>query len=344
MRRTSPGVSVCAALIIVGPVLAEAQGLFKRNEPLEITITTNLARVVKDRDSTERLIHGAELAYKDPAGTTVKVAITLRARGHFRRQVRNCDFPPLKVEITKTAAKGTLFDGNRTLKLASSCRPSSADYEQYILQEAAIYRMYQALTPWSYRTRLLHVSYQDSTSKAKPVESWGFFVEDDGDLAQRRTAKKFETKGASFDDLDPGHWGNVQLFEYMVGNTDWSVGALHNITLLKDTSSVLHPVPFDFDWTGAVDARYAFPDKSLPIRFVRERLWRGDCRPAEALAPIFEHFQSRRVALDSAYMTIEALKPAVKERMRKYFDEFWQLIENPKKAAGEFKRSCLERN
>ncbi len=335
-----------AALLaaLLGAAPAGAQGLFKKTEPLEITISTNLAKLIKDRDSTDRVTHPAELAYKDSAGAIVKVATTLRTRGHFRRQVRNCDFPPLKVEIAKPAAKNTLFEGNRTLKLASTCRPSNSEYEQYILQEAAVYRMYQAITPWSYRVRLAHVTYQDSTGKAKPVQSWAFFVEDDGDLAQRRKAKKFETKGAYFEDLEPEQWGNVQLFEYMIGNTDWSVSGLHNITLLKDTTGIVHPVPFDFDWSGAVDTRYAVPNSGLPIKNVRERLWRGDCRTAEQLTPAIEHFKARREATDSAYMTLAALSPAMKERMHKYLAEFWSLVENPKKAAIEFKRSCATGN
>lgn len=336
--------ALLATLVVALPCSAGAQGLFKRTEPLEITITTGLGSLLKDRDSTSRTLHGAELAYRDSSGAIIKVPIALRTRGHFRRQVRNCDFPPLKVEIAKAAAKKTVFDGNRVLKLASSCRPGSAEYEQYILQEAAVFRMYQAITPWSYRVRLAHVTYQDSVGKVKPVVSWAFFVEDDGDLAQRRDVKKFETKGAYFDDLDPSLWGTAQLFQYMIGNTDWSVSGLHNITLLKDTAAVVHPVPYDFDWTGAVDARYAFPDKSLPIRMVTERLWRGDCRPAEQLAPTIDLFKSRREAIEKAYMDIEPLAAARKERMKKYFAEFWALIDNPKRAASEFKRTCADRN
>jgi len=338
------GAAMCAACLLGAPAVIGAQGLFKKSEPVEITITTGLGTLIKDRDSTERVTHGAELAYKDSSGAVVKVAITLRTRGHFRRQVRNCDFPPLKVDMTKAAARNTLFDGNRTLKLASTCRPSNVEYEQYILQEASLFRMYQVLTPWSFRTRLVHVTYQDSSGKARTVQSWAFLVEDDGDLAQRRKVKRFDAKGAYFDDLEAEQWGYTQLFQYMIGNTDWSVSGLHNIVLFKDSLSVVHAVPYDFDWTGAVDARYAFPDKSLPIRSVRERLWRGDCRSAEQMAPIFEHFTSRRAALDSAYTTIDALSPAVKERMRKYFAEFWSLIDNPKKALAEFKRTCSDRN
>lgn len=345
MRRARAGLHTpLAVLLVLWPVVAGAQGLFRKQEPLELTITTGLAKLLNDRDSTDRGLHPAELVYKDGSGTSVKVPITLRTRGHFRRQFRNCGFPPLKLEIARPAAKNSLFEGNRTLKLASSCRPSRPEYEEYILQEAALYRMYMAITPWSYRVRLAHITFQDSSGKAKPVQSWAFFVEDDRELAERRNVKRFETKGALFDDLEPAKWGYTQLFEYMIGNTDFSVSELHNITLLKDTTGIVHAVPFDFDWSGAVNARYAFPDKILPIRTVRDRLWRGDCRTAEQLAPAFAHFKSRRAALDSAVSTIDAMTPAVKERMRTYFAEFWALIEDPRRAATEFKRTCAVGN
>jgi len=339
-----PDVRLILALTLVAPGQAHAQGLFRRPDPLEITITTPLGALIKDRDSTERVMHGAELAYKDSSGSVVKVAVSLRTRGHFRRQARNCDFPPLKVDMTKAAAQHTLFEGNRTLKLATNCRPSRGDYEQYILQEYALYRMYQALTPWSYRTRLARVTYQDSTGKAKPVQSWAFLVEDDGDLAQRRDVKKFAATGASFDDVESTKFGYLQLFQYMIGNTDWSVGGLHNITLLRDSIGVVHPVPFDFDWSGAVDARYAFPDKSLPIRVVRDRLWRGDCRTEEAMAPIIDRFLARRAEMDSAYMALAPLAPAVRDKMQKYFADFWSMLGNPKKLVADFKRTCRQGN
>ena len=334
---------VCIVLsfaLLTMPASLSAQKLFKRTEPLEITITTGLAKLIRDRDSTERVKHGAELAYKDSSGTILKLAVTLRSRGHFRRQMRNCDFPPLKVEITKVTAKNTVFEGNHTLKLASTCRPSNSDYEQYILQEAALFRMYSLITPWSYRMRLAHVTYQDSAGKAQSVKSWAFFVEDESDFAQRRNAKKVDLKGARFDDLEPEVWGYAQLFQYMIGNTDWSVSALHNISLLKDTTGVVYGVPYDFDWSGAVGAKYAFPNSQLPIHNVRERLWRGDCRTVEELLPAIERFKARRAALDSTYLSMDGMVPPVKEQMRKYIAEFWTAIENPKKLAAEFKRNC----
>lgn len=337
-------VGVLLALLLIASAPAGAQGLFKNTDPLRITITAGMGALIRDRDSTDRVMHGAELSYPDSTGAAITMGIELRTRGHFRRQSRNCDFPPLKVEIKKEVAKNTLFEGNRTLKLATNCRPSRGDYEQYILQEYALYRMYQALTPWSFRTRLVHVTYQDSTGKAKPVQSWGFLVEDDGDLAQRRNVRTFSEMGATFDDLEATNFGYIQLFQYMVGNTDWSVGGLHNIALLRDSIGTVYPVPFDFDWSGAVDARYAFPDKSLPIRAVRDRLWRGDCRTAEDMAPVIKRFLSRRAEMDSVYVTLAPLTTPVRDRMRKYFDEFWQDLANPQKLASEFKRSCADGN
>ena len=51
------------------------------------------------------------------------------------------------------------------------------------------------------------------------------------------------------------------LFEYMISNTDWNVSLLHNIKLIrkKDTKEII-VVPYDFDYSGLVNADYAVPN------------------------------------------------------------------------------------
>jgi len=116
------------------------------------------------------------------------------------------------------------------------------------------------------------------------------------------------------------------------------------VTLLRDSLAVIHPVPFDFDWSGAVDARYAFPDASLHTNSVRTRVWRGDCRNAEAMTPIIQRFVSKRAAMDSIPLGIRAMTAENKESMAKYFAEFWSLLNDPKKAVASFSRTCKPGN
>ena len=66
----------------------------------------------------------------------------------------------------------------------------------------------------------------------------------------------------------------ASVFMYMVGNTDWSLPYLHNIRVFQNFTSYI-AVPYDFDWSGIVDAPYAVPDYRLNIKSVRDRIWRG---------------------------------------------------------------------
>ena len=63
----------------------------------------------------------------------------------------------------------------------------------------------------------------------------------------------------------------VAMFEYMIGNTDWSVPNYHNIKLMgmkDDKTSRPIAVPYDFDICGFVDPAYATVDEQLNIENV----------------------------------------------------------------------------
>ena len=149
--------------------------------------------------------------------------------------------------------------------------------------------------------------------------------------------------GALFDDLVPDMLGLVGVWEYFIGNTDWSIAAQHNTMLLQDTTGRILPVAYDFDWSGAVDARYAFPDPRFKMNSVTTRLYRGDCRDEKGYAPVLARFTEKRAAIDSIFATIPQLTPEKVKKMRGYFDEFWKLAANPKQAAREFKDGCQQR-
>ncbi len=302
---------------------AHAQRLFRSDAPIEITITTNIKKLVKDRDSTSLVKHGAMASYVDSAGRTVAIPATLRARGHFRRQARNCDFPPIYFEPKNSAARGTLFSNVGRLKLTTNCQPGNAEYEQYILQELLIYRAYATLTDSSYRTRLVHVTYRDSANAVKPIVTWAFFIEDPELLAARLGGEHFKKTGAHFDDVEQDPLGRVGLFEFMIGNTDWSIAALHNITLVRDSAARLVTVPYDFDWSGAVNTRYAHPDARFRTKSVTQRIYRGDCRDQAALRPVVDRFLAKRSTIDGLFASVPQLTSSKAKDMREYLDEFW---------------------
>ena len=319
-----------------------AGGLFDSEDILRLTLTTDLKALLKDRDTTDREYRPAILSYVDPSGAQVSQDVRVRTRGHFRLARRNCAFPPLRLNVSKRRSANTVFADQNALKLVTHCHKSE-EYEQYVLQEYLIYKMYNLLTPRSLRVRLAQVTYVDRAGKSEPFTKPAFFIEDEKQMAARNGAQIVKVKGASPEQLDSGQMGLVAVFQYLIGNTDWSLPALHNITLMRTREHIVFPVPYDFDLSGVISTRYAKPPPQLPIKSVRDRLYRGDCRTEEQLAPIFARFIEKRGAIYALYRNMKGLQQRHVERTHKYFDEFYKTISNRRAVRREFVESCVGR-
>ena len=206
--------------------------------------------------------------------------------------------PPLFVSFGDETARGTLFEGQTMLPLTTHCRESSS-YEQYVLKEYLAYRIYNLLTDKSLRVRLARVSYRD-TSRDRVVERYAFFTEHFQSLAARQNAEVYEPE--TFDRLaaDPLELGTLDLFEFLIGNTDWSASKAHNIVHIRARDGLVTAVPYDFDFSGLVDADYAGPPPTLPIRTVTQRLFRGFCRPDFDWHAVYGTFRIRHRAITDA--------------------------------------------
>lgn len=317
-----------------------AQPLFKSDSVLEITITANMRDLLRERDSTKLRWFGAEFTYADGTGTST-VPVELRARGHFRRQRGNCDFPPLMVKLPKADAKGTVLQGNPRVKLATPCRPNSAEFQQYILLEYGAYQAYQVLHSAAPRTRLARITYQDSSERVKPVTVLAFFIEIDEEVAKEvSVALRENMKGARFRDVESETLQSLSLFQFMVGNPDWSLGALHNIYLLQDTLGLVTPVAYDWDWSGLVNTRYSFPDASLPIKSVTQRHYMGPCHTLQEWAPTLTRYREKKPALDAIWASIPELSPAKRTQAERYLDGFWKIIDSEREFRGTVMRTC----
>jgi hypothetical protein len=294
---------------------------------------------MRERDSTALRWFGAEMRYVDDDGTPRALAVELRARGHFRRQSRNCAFPPLALRAARDVRDGSVLQGNPRLKVVTPCRPAAAEYQQYILIEYLLYRTLAVIQPVHHRTRLARITYRDSTERVQPVDVTAFFLEIDDEVADEHGLQLVDQKGALWDDVDGPTLDRLSLFEFWIGNTDWSLAGLHNIVLYRAPGGTHIPAAYDFDWSGAVNARYAFPNAMLGIRSVRQRLHRGPCRTAEQWAPTIAHYQERRAAVDSVWATpLAGLDDKVRRAAKEYLDQLWPILEDPRR----FKRDIID--
>jgi hypothetical protein len=318
--------------------------LFQSHDVLRLTLKADLNAVRRDIGE-DREEHAATLSYTNDNGELVSLEVTLQTRGRFRRDSRNCDFPPLKVDFKKNRFPenqlvGTPFEDQNELKLVCHCRDNSHEYEQFVLKEYLAYRVYQLFSELSFSARLAQVTYEDAVGRRDPFTRYAFFIEDEERLAARNGAVVLDSLGVRQMDVDDEHATLFSFFQYFIGNTDWKVSALHNVKLLDKEPRFPIVVPYDFDWAGAVDPPYATPPPVLGTRDVRERMFISPCRTDYDIERVIHMFNERRDAIYALYSELPALDERSRQRSREYIESFYEIVKDPSAVRREFVRTC----
>ena len=308
---------------------AEALPLFSTEEPFVFTLAADFKSLNKDRNPESKKRYPGELRIPGEGGGEVKLAVQLSARGHVRRMARTCDYVPLRIEFPKQGLAGTPFAKQEALKLVVQCVRGGV-YEQYLLKEYLAYRLFNVITHKSLRARLAKVNYVDQATGQAAGTRYAMFIEDDGDVAKRMEGRTVELPRLLFKDVHPDTLIPMMIFEYMIGNTDFSIYALHNVRLVQTPDKNIHPVPYDFDFSGLVHPPYAAPDRALMITSVRDRVYRGPCRIPEQIDPYIANFVAKKEVLRTLAETIPGMDKSNREDARSFLDEFYSLIKTTK--------------
>jgi hypothetical protein len=318
----------------------EVSKFFRSETPIVATLTTNVGRLRGDKNAATAPWRPATLSYTGPDSSHGVVPVRLKTRGIWR--LKNCQFPPVRLNFTSEAVKHTVFSGLDQPKLINHCRDEDT-YEQYVLQEFQLYRIYRLLTPATHAVRLVRLSYADSGKEKLLATRYAFIQEAPGELAARLLAKQTKLKGAGPDDLEPFQSALVGVFQYMIGNTDFAFGALHNVELMQMQNGDYWPIVYDFDFSGAVNARYATVDPQLHMNSVRNRLYRGYCVPKEYFPKVFELFNAKKDSIYALYRDPlgKLLHQDIADETLKYFDDFYKTINTPRYAKNEIIDACI---
>lgn len=348
-RRTLPSLALLLAACLSGEEESvpppdrdppPSSPLFTAHLPLELELEADFSALQGDRDPEAEEERPGTLRLEGETAGTVELDVQLRTRGNFRLRRSTCSFPPLRLNLKKNEVEGTVFEGQDKLKLVTHCRDGS-EAEENVLQEYAVYRMYGDLTDAAYRVRLARIAYTDTGGTAADTTRWAFFIEDDDALAARLRGMLVEPER-----MHPGRYDGMQaarlaLFHYMVGNTDWSAVFFHNTDLLRTGRDEYVPVPYDFDWSGIVDADYAVPDPRLGIDDVRDRLYRGYCWPGVEWERLFEEFRSHREGWRELVRGLEGMRARTREETVAYLDEFFRILESETRRERDIVEACL---
>ena len=315
-----------------------AERLFRTKEPVTMWLKSDFKTVFKDRDSMSTKRFPAVMRWLGEKGDTVTADVQLATRGHYR--LRTCSVVPLKVYFDKEKTKGSEFGGQASIKLTAHCQKADR-YAQNIYIEYAVYGMYNALTSISLKARLATINWEDPKDPGFTITRPGFWTEEDDDMAARNRGKILMQTGGNAAEMDPWQMAVTDVFQYMVGNTDFSLSYLHNIRIIQtDTSINFFPMAYDFDWTGLVDAPYAKPDYRLPVKRVTDRLYRGGCHPPELLTKVFAHFKAKKSEIYGTLTEIKGLTPERVKEATQYLDEFYKFIDDAGAVRREMGRVC----
>ena len=314
--------------------------LFDKEEIIRIDIVTDLRALIRDVNPENAKYHQGLLTYINPLGENISIAIKLKTRGIFRRSRENCNFPPLTVKFSHDTIEN-YFSNIDKLKLVNVCNSKRESYQQYLVKEYFAYKIYNLLTDYSFRVRMVKIFYVDINNSIPPFEALGFFVEDMESLNRRTNSKSIKTMGIIQEAVNRSQMDITAIFQYFIGNTDWSVPKQHNIKIVVRESDLIPiAIPYDFDFCGFVNPPYTKPPVIIPILHVTERYYRGYCRTIKELEPVLDIFQKKKSAV---YDLIEAdtlMKPKQKMQALNYINEFYNVIDNPKLLQREFIENC----
>lgn len=318
---------------------ARNRPLFATSEPLKFSLIANYRALSRDRDTLSTKRFAGTVIVADSSGAERRIPVRLRTRGHFRLMARNCGFVPIRIDFPDSGTEGTPFAGQRGLKLGSHCQ-NDWRYDRYTRREYLANRLYNVLSDVSLRVRMAQALYVDSASGKPVADRPALFFENEDELARRMGGRIREWRGAVFDDMETSTLLLMAIFEYGIGNTDWSIFALHNIRLVVLTNSVVLPFAYDFDFSGLVNAHYARPDPKMGIRTVRDRLYRGPCRPIEEVQAVVQQINSRKDALYAEIAAVPGMNADEQAQVRDYFDEFMRTLSNPSDVKRTFVDNC----
>jgi hypothetical protein len=314
----------------------QENNLFKDDQPLEIRFRISVREI--KAISNDSVYTPVVLHYKNGEAWD-SLNAEMRVRGFFRR--KNCYYPPLRIKFKKEDVKGTVFEGNKSLKLVMPCKQARSN--SLIAREFICYKLYESVTPYTFHTRLANITFTDlSGKKSAMAEFLGFLIEDDDLVAKRFNGKVVENMNIHPRLLHDSSAVRHDMFQYLIANTDWSTTFYHNAKVIQlEESKKYIPLAYDFDMSGVVDAPYSAVDPSLGIASVRQRIYRGFCRPEPIFQAIRHDFIGKEATIKEVIKRYESLlEPKEYINLLKYIDDFFGVIKSDGKFKAEIINSC----
>ena len=249
--------------------------------------------------------------------------VRLRTRGIYRKNY--CSMPPFWLNIKNSGIYSYNLNRVNKIKIVTNCM-NPDHFQDYLMKEYLIYKMYNIVSPYSFRVRLLKITYIDTGRDNKTTEKWGFAIEPEEMLAKRLNGYMVEDKNIGMKTMNPSVMDVLAMFQYMIGNGDYSVAGMHNIKIIILNSpgpTGFVPIPNDFDYTGIVNARYAVPGEKLGISSVTDRYFLGPCRSDEFFEMALQDLKDLEKDFLDLVQPFEYLSIERKLEFLRYLEDFY---------------------
>ncbi|GAB4497329.1 MAG: hypothetical protein OHK0019_30770 [Saprospiraceae bacterium] len=309
-------------------------GLLQQFDPLVVRIETDLKQLVSEK--ADKIWQPAIFKVMRGDSVALRLDVQVTARGNMRR--KTCAFPPVKIRFYKQEPENDSIAELNELKVVTSCN-YLAKNEEWVKREYLLYELFNLITDQSFRVQSAKISFDEPGKNSRDLESFSFFIESEEELAARLGGKPIKPRVGSTRALDSVSYDRMCLFEYMIGNTDWSVRARHNIkTIYLKTSTIA--VPYDFDYSGAVGTDYAVPNGDYPIQTVQDRYYLGLCRTPAHYQSLFDFYLSKEQAILEHCEQASYLPSESRSQMARYLRRFFETLKNPTAAKREIVQNC----
>lgn len=315
----------------------QTPGLFADDSLLEFTLTGKVGELMKDRGDDPQN-HDFQLTYLRPNQAPVELAVQVKVRGHFRKLKQNCTYPPFLISFNGNDKSNTLFSEQKKLKLVTPCRD-----ERFVIREYLVYKLYNLTSPKSFKARLVKFTLKADDTRGKSYDPlFGILLEEEDQMARRNNMIAVDGKLVKPQQTNPADFLNMAVFEYLIGNTDWSVQYLQNVKLIAaDSTSIPFTVPYDFDHAGIVGAPYAFPAPELELSSTRQRRYRGYCiQDMKQFDAVIDAYNKLKQDLYQVYANNTLIEDGYRKATLRYLDEFYATLNDPKKLKTEFQYPC----
>lgn len=313
--------------------------LFSLEDPLDITLKFDIKSYQREKLKGEYL--PVQLTYHVNDTLDINKKVKVKARGEFRRS--HCtSFPPFFINLKKAKIGNRYLDTISKVKIVTHCKESKI-YEQYLMKEYLTYKIYNEISPYSFRVRLIRMKYIDTGRKNKETNSWAFMIEPEKMLAERLEVISVKSDAVSQRYTDTLSMDVVALFMYMIGNADYSVAGRHNLKLIRrkdPLKPLVVPIPYDFDYTGIVNASYAIPGENLGLLSVTERYFLGPCRDDHQYLAAIDQIQRNKDNILEIVRSSPYLDEKNRKEMIKYLEGYFSDAEKSDKLLAKIKSTC----